>query len=116
MAKYFNTSKGTLAVVLRSGDSASLPGKQWTNIPSHEEGSEDLINAVKKGFLVRSTVDDEVEPAVSKEKAAAPASKAEVAETVSTVSAEVEAPVPEELATSKESVPEKTSESRRRKV
>ena len=113
MAKYFNTSKGTLAVVLRSGDSASLPGKQWTNIPSHEEGSEDLVNAMKKGFLVRSTVDDEVEPTVSKEKVEAPAAQAEVAETVSTASAE---PGSNEPTASKEAVTEKTSESRRRKV
>lgn len=127
MAKYFNTSKGSLAVVLRSGASASLPGKAWTVIPAHEEGSEDVIRAVKRGFLVRSAVADEEAPApadkssVVTEKAAVEQPVVEtkaapvVEENVSTESVDVVASV-EELAASKETVSEKTSESRRRKV
>lgn len=53
MAKYYNKSSGPLAVALRSGRPGLLAGKSWTEIPAEEEGSEDLIRALRKGFIVR---------------------------------------------------------------
>lgn len=87
MAKYYNKNSGPLAVTLKSGAPACLPGKAWTEIPLEEEGSEDLIQYVKKGFLTRfdNSVADpkpvekaqpapkKLEAAPAKEEAKAPA-------------------------------------------
>jgi hypothetical protein len=84
MAKYYNKNSGPLAVSLKSGAPACLPGKAWTEIPPEEEGSEDLIQNVKKGFLTRfdnSVADPQpVEKAqpVAKKMEAAPAVEAKV--------------------------------------
>lgn len=56
MAKYYNKSSGPLAVALRSGRPGFLAGKSWTEIPAEEEGSEDLVRALRKGFIVRYEV------------------------------------------------------------
>lgn len=133
MAKYYNTSNGSLAVALRSGNSASLPGKQWSNIPSSEEGSEDLINAVKRGFLVRSTIeDDDAAKAAEVSPVAEVAVTPEASPVAELPSALVSLAKPEEVQASPPADPvspeassdapslqdsvEKTSESRRRKV
>lgn len=53
MAQYHNRGTGPLAIALRSGKSAAIPGKAWVEIPAAEEGSEELIRALKQGFLYR---------------------------------------------------------------
>jgi hypothetical protein len=58
MANYYNTSSGPLAIGLRRGGSALISPRKWHFIDSADEGSEDIVFAVKKGFLVRSAVDD----------------------------------------------------------
>lgn len=67
MAKYFNKGS-SIAVVLRRGDSATLYGKSWTELAPEDEGSEDLIRAIKAGLILRSTVDDEVTSPVKEAK------------------------------------------------
>lgn len=114
MAKYFNTSNGPIAVELRNGKSASIPGKTWANIPSEQEGSEDLIRAVRKGFLVRSVVEDDAVSEVS------PPAVLEVSSTVETPSkvedvSSTEKASAEEAPAETEAVGEKISEPRRRR-
>lgn len=65
---------GSLAIGLRGGRSAILPGKSWTEIPTEDEGAEDLVRAVKRGFAVRSSVDD-LPAAPASAAAVAPASE-----------------------------------------
>ncbi len=56
MARYYNTTRGSLALSLSSG-SFSLPAKSWTEIPTADEGSPNLAPLVRTGFLVRCTID-----------------------------------------------------------
>jgi len=56
MAKYYNKSQVALAVTLRSGKSSFLAGKAWTEISAAEEGSEDVIRAVRRGLILRSDI------------------------------------------------------------
>jgi hypothetical protein len=53
MPLYYNKSAGSLAVTLKSGRTASLPGKTWSTISVEDEGSEDLVRVLGKGFLQR---------------------------------------------------------------
>lgn len=67
MAKYFNTTRGPIAISLSSGVSVSFPPKRWTEIALADEGSVNLVPLLRKGFLKRSTLADlsEVVPLVS---------------------------------------------------
>jgi hypothetical protein len=70
MAKYYNKNPGPLAVTLKSGASACLPGKAWSEISIEEEGAEDLIQFVKKGYLTRfdeTVADPQTPPALTPE-------------------------------------------------
>lgn len=118
MARYYNKTSGSLAITLRGGDSLSIPGNSWTEIPAAQEGSEDLIRAVKNDFLYRFVTDEAPAPAPSPvavvAEPAAPeisAVKAEVKEEQSASVAESE--VADEAA--QETASEKTSESSRRR-
>ena len=53
MAKYYNKSPGSLALTLKGGRAATLPGKAWTEISAEDEGSEDVVRALKRGLLTR---------------------------------------------------------------
>lgn len=76
MAKYYNTTRGPIAVSLSSGKQLSIPPKTWTDIDSADEGSAMLVPMVRKGFLVRSAIDaakPEAAVAVAAEPTPAPA-------------------------------------------
>lgn len=59
MPLYYNKSGGSLAVTLKSGRTASLPGKTWSSIDVEDEGSEDLIRVLGAGFLTRFDAGEE---------------------------------------------------------
>lgn len=58
MAKYYNTTRGPLAVSLSSGASLSIPPKKWVEIGAADEGSTNLVPLVRKGYLKRSALAD----------------------------------------------------------
>lgn len=72
MAKFYNTTRGPIAVSLSSGNQLSIPPKTWIEIDPADEGSAMLVPMVRKGFLVRSSV-DAVKPGPTPEPAPAPA-------------------------------------------
>ncbi len=51
-----------MAVTLSGGRSVYLPGKSWSTVSPADEGAEDLIAYLKKGFLVRFEHDTELAP------------------------------------------------------
>lgn len=53
MAEYYNKSSGPLVVTLSGGRSLYLHGKAWSTVSPEDEGAEDLIAYLRKGFLVR---------------------------------------------------------------
>jgi hypothetical protein len=79
MAEYYNKSPVSLAVTLKSGGTAFLAGKSWTEIPADEEGSEDVIRAVQRGFIIRSTM-----PAMTPAPVSPPATTQEAVSDVKT--------------------------------
>ncbi len=56
MAKYYNTTRGPLAVTLSGGGSLSIPPKSWIEIAPSDEGSPNLAPLCRKGYLRRSAV------------------------------------------------------------
>jgi hypothetical protein len=56
MSRYYNATRGPLALALPSGKSLSIPPKKWVEIVPGDEGSASLVALVRKGFLVRSKV------------------------------------------------------------
>jgi hypothetical protein len=79
MAEYYNKSPVSLAVTLKSGGTAFLAGKAWTEVSADEEGSEDVIRAVQRGFIIRSTM-----PATALAPTPAPVSTQEAVSDVKT--------------------------------
>lgn len=65
MAKYYNTTRGPIAVALSSGASMTLMPKSWTDIAPSDEGSPNLAPMIRKGFLKRSALADLAEPVVA---------------------------------------------------
>lgn len=57
----------------------TVPGKSWVTIPTEEENSSSIANAIRRGFLVRSVIAEVVTPEPI-EKIVEP--KAAVAETL----------------------------------
>ncbi len=100
MAKYYNKSKGPLAVVLKGGNSVAIPGKSWIRIPTDQESSADLHRYVKKGFLVRSSAED---PKPSKQPVVAQVTESPKVEVAAVVSSVVEAPLAKPSKSSKKS-------------
>jgi len=72
MARYYNRENGPLVVTFKSGKSTPVPSHTWITIPADEEGSEELLTAVRKGFLHRYEEPSEPAPAPAPE-AVAPA-------------------------------------------
>jgi hypothetical protein len=62
MGRYYNKTRGILPVTLASGAPLSVPAKSWVTIPVSEENSSSIANAVRRGFLVRSTISDDAPP------------------------------------------------------
>lgn len=56
MTRYYNTTRGPLALPLRSGATVSIPPKQWVDIDPSDESSAQVIQYKSKGFLVREKV------------------------------------------------------------
>lgn len=54
MTKYYNTTRGPIAVSLSNGKSLLVLPKTWGEIDAADEGSPDLASNVRKKFLVRS--------------------------------------------------------------
>jgi hypothetical protein len=63
MAKYYNKTRGPLAVSLSSGASAIIPPKTWVEIDAADAGSPDMISLVGRGYLVKSKVEELSAPA-----------------------------------------------------
>lgn len=75
MAKYYNTTRGPIAVALSSGASLTVLPKSWTEISPSDEGSPNLAPMIRKGFLKRSALPDPVvEPLVVSALVPAPVS------------------------------------------
>lgn len=60
MAQYFNRESGSLAVTLRTGKACTIPGKSWVEIAAEDEGSEDLIRILQRGYVYRFDSGEEV--------------------------------------------------------
>jgi hypothetical protein len=56
MSRYYNTTRGPIAVSLSSGKAVSVPPKSWIEIDPGDEGSPNLVPIVRKGYLVRSAL------------------------------------------------------------
>ncbi len=67
MAKYYNRSRGVLAVSIGKGRSFPCPPRQWVEIAAEDEGHEDVRDLVRKGYLFREEVPAEP-PAPVEEK------------------------------------------------
>jgi len=70
MGKYYNTTRGPLAVSLSSGKALTIPPKTWIDIDPGDEGSAALVSLKRKGFLKRSVLPD---PPAEEAAPAAPA-------------------------------------------
>jgi len=90
MARYYNRENGSLSLTLRGGKSVTIVGKQWVEIPTENEGSEDLVTALRKGHLYRFA-----EPVETPKTAAVKAEKS--APVVAEPEAAVESAVKEDL-------------------
>ena len=115
MAKYYNRSPGSLALTLKGGRAATLPGKAWTEISAEDEGSEDVIRALKRGLLTRFDLEPVAAPPSVVEVVTALPAEAVVAEsdTLAAEPAAVETGV--ELEESAEKAVSEVSSSRRKK-
>jgi len=71
MGKYYNTTRGPLAVSLSSGKALTIPPKTWIDIEPGDEGSPALVSLKRKGFVKRSVLPDP--PAVEEAPAPVPA-------------------------------------------
>lgn len=85
MGDYYNKTRSPLPVALLRGNSVSIGPKTWCYIPPEDEGTPSLIDALKKGFLVRAIVQitnppSKTPPVVvpASEPSAAPAAAAEM--------------------------------------
>lgn len=59
MAKYYNTTRGPLAVSLSSGKALTISPKTWVEIDPADEGSSALVALKRKGYMKRSVLEDE---------------------------------------------------------
>lgn len=57
MSKYYNATRGPIAVSLSSGKAVSVPPKSWIDIDPADEGSPNLAPLVRKKYLIRSALD-----------------------------------------------------------
>lgn len=73
MGKYYNTTRGPLAVSLSSGKALTIPPKTWIDIDPGDEGSPALVSLKRKGFVKRSVLPD---PPAEEAAPAAPAAAA----------------------------------------
>ena len=90
MSKYYNATRGPIAVSLSSGKAVSVPPKSWIDIDPADEGSPNLAPLVRKKYLIRSALDSaaaaqavEAVPVVAPAAAPAPAVHAPAAASVS---------------------------------
>lgn len=60
MGSYYNKTRGTLTLALQDGSPLAIPAKKWVKVPSHLENSSSITVAMKKGFLAKSKIPDEV--------------------------------------------------------
>lgn len=56
MADYYNKTRGPLSIALKHGGTACVGSKRWVTIPASEEGSPGLFEALRNGFLVKSSI------------------------------------------------------------
>ncbi len=56
MVRYYNRTRGPLAVTLASGKSVAVAPKSWLEIAPEEDGSASLMTHLSKGHLVRAAV------------------------------------------------------------
>lgn len=61
MGDYYNATRGTVAVTLRSGQCVSIRPKDWLYVPANEEGSGSIVGLVSRGILVRAKVPKTIE-------------------------------------------------------
>lgn len=56
MGDYYNKTRAPLGISLRRGGSVAVAPKTWCFIAPQDEGTAGLVDAVRKGFLVRALV------------------------------------------------------------
>jgi hypothetical protein len=59
MMRYFNRTKGSVAVSFKSGASIAAPSKGWFEVPPEEDGSASILEHVAKGHIVRQMIFEE---------------------------------------------------------
>ena len=55
--RYYNVTRGSVAVTLSNGSSCVFAPKAWTDVPADADGSAGLNEYVSKGILVRNAQD-----------------------------------------------------------
>jgi hypothetical protein len=99
MSKYYNTTRGPIAVALSSGKSITVPPKTWIDIDPSDAGSPSLAPMIRKGFLKRSALPDPVPEEVSPAPVSAPVTAPASAATVATAPAVEEKEKEKEVST-----------------
>lgn len=56
MADYYNKQRAPMTLSLNNGKVIVMPTKAWSYIPPEDEGSSSVLQALRKGYIVRAAV------------------------------------------------------------